>query len=70
MVAKRTRGRILRRRGKGYGVQTGDIRIDMERVRQRKKRAIVDSFSETGSQGAPGKRRANLDLNFLQRRKF
>jgi pyruvate/2-oxoglutarate dehydrogenase complex dihydrolipoamide dehydrogenase (E3) component len=43
-------GRVayLARRGKEYGVQTGDIRIDMQRVRQRK-RDIVDSF-RNGSQ--------------------
>ena len=56
-------GRVayLARRGKGYGVQTGDIRIDMERVRQRK-REIVDSF-RNGSQ-ARLEKTANLDLIF------
>src|SRR5258708_27873196 len=56
-------GRIayLARRGKEYGVQTGDIRIDMQRVRQRK-RDIVDSF-RNGSQKRLEKT-ANLDLIF------
>ena len=58
-------GRVayLARRGKDYGVQTGDIRIDMERVRQRK-RAIVDSF-RNGSQ-ARLEKTANLDLIFAE----
>src|SRR3977135_1993512 len=38
----------LARRGNDYGVQTGEIRIDMHRVRERK-RQIVDSF-RNGSQ--------------------
>jgi pyruvate/2-oxoglutarate dehydrogenase complex dihydrolipoamide dehydrogenase (E3) component len=38
----------LARRGKDYGVHTGDIHIDMQRVRRRK-RDIVDSF-RNGSQ--------------------
>ncbi len=56
-------GRVayLARRGKGYGVQTGDIRIDMQRVRQRK-RDIVDSF-RNGSQKRLEKT-VNLDLIF------
>jgi pyruvate/2-oxoglutarate dehydrogenase complex dihydrolipoamide dehydrogenase (E3) component len=56
-------GRVayLARRGKEYGVQTGDIRIDMQRVRQRK-RDIVDSF-RSGSQKRLEKT-ANLDLIF------
>src|SRR5713101_3723066 len=56
-------GRVayLARRGEDYGVQTGDIRIDMERVRQRK-RDIVDSF-RNGSQKRLEKT-ANLDLIF------
>src|SRR5215467_15691529 len=39
-------GRVayLARRGPDYGVHTGKLRIDMERVRQRK-REIVDSWS-------------------------
>ncbi|MCU1242594.1 MAG: mercuric reductase [Candidatus Acidoferrum typicum] len=56
-------GRVayLARRGKDYGVQTGEIRIDMRRVRQRK-RDIVDSF-RNGSQ-ARLEKTANLDLIF------
>jgi len=56
-------GRVayLARRGKDYGVLTGDIRIDMQRVRQRK-REIVDSF-RNGSQKRLEKT-ANLDLIF------
>ena len=42
MVAS-ARVAYLSRRGANYGVHTGDIRIDMQRVRQRK-RDIVDSF--------------------------
>ena len=45
----------LARRGPGYGVHTGNIRIDMERVRQRK-RDIVNSF-RNGSRRAWKKRR-------------
>lgn len=60
-------GRVayLARRGKGYGVQTGDIRVDMERVRQRK-REIVDSF-RNGSQ-ARLEKTANLELIFGEAR--
>src|SRR5258706_11846634 len=56
-------GRVayLARRGKDYGVLTGDIRIDMQRVRQRK-REIVDSF-RNGSKRRLEKT-ANLDLIF------
>src|ERR1700739_4782312 len=56
-------GRVayLARRGKDYGVETGGIRIDMQRVRQRK-RDIVDSF-RNGSQKRLEKT-ANLDLLF------
>jgi len=56
-------GRVayLARRGADYGVHTGDIRIDMQRVRQRK-RDIVASF-RNGSQGRMEKT-ANLDLIF------
>ena len=56
-------GRVayLARRGKEYGVNTGDIRIDMARVRQRK-RDIVDSF-RNGSQKRL-ERTANLDVIF------
>jgi len=56
-------GRVayLARRGADYGVHTGDIRVDMERVRQRK-RDIVDSF-RNGSQGRIEKT-PNLELLF------
>jgi pyruvate/2-oxoglutarate dehydrogenase complex dihydrolipoamide dehydrogenase (E3) component len=56
-------GRVayLARRGADYGVHTGDIRIDMQRVRQRK-RDIVTSF-RNGSQERMEKT-ANLDLIF------
>ncbi len=56
-------GRVayLARRGADYGVHTGDIRVDMGRVRQRK-REIVDSF-RNGSQKRIEKT-ANLDLIF------
>ncbi|MGO8792748.1 MAG: mercuric reductase [Terriglobia bacterium] len=60
MVAS-ARVAYLARRGGDYGVQTGNIRIDMERVRQRK-RDIVDSF-RNGSQGRIEKT-ANLELIF------
>jgi pyruvate/2-oxoglutarate dehydrogenase complex dihydrolipoamide dehydrogenase (E3) component len=56
-------GRVayLARRGKDYGADTGDIRIDMRRVRQRK-REIVDSF-RNGSQKRLEKT-TNLELLF------
>jgi pyruvate/2-oxoglutarate dehydrogenase complex dihydrolipoamide dehydrogenase (E3) component len=56
-------GRVayLARRGEDYGVHTGDVLIDMQRVRQRK-RDIVDSF-RNGSQRRLEKT-ANLDLIF------
>src|ERR1700730_17920977 len=56
-------GRVayLARRGRDYGVQTGEIRIDMQRIRQRK-RDIVDSF-RNGSQKRLEKT-SNLDLIF------
>ena len=56
-------GRVayLARRGANYGVHTGELRIDMERVRQRK-RDIVASFRD-GSQGRIEKT-PNLDLIF------
>src|SRR5580700_8770740 len=47
MVAS-ARVAYLARRGGDYGVQTGSIHVDMERVRKRK-RDIVDSF-RNGSQ--------------------
>jgi pyruvate/2-oxoglutarate dehydrogenase complex dihydrolipoamide dehydrogenase (E3) component len=60
MVAS-ARVAYLARRGADYGVHTGDIRIDMERVRQRK-RDIVNSF-RNGSQGRIEKT-AHLELIF------
>src|SRR5216683_2010969 len=60
MVAS-ARVAYLARRGSDYGVRTGGIRMDMQRVRQRK-RDIVDSF-RGGSQGRLEKT-ANLDLIF------
>src|SRR5580698_9339910 len=51
----------LMQRSSGYGVQTGGIHIDMERVRQRK-RDLVDSF-RNGSQ-ARIEKTANLELIF------
>jgi pyruvate/2-oxoglutarate dehydrogenase complex dihydrolipoamide dehydrogenase (E3) component len=56
-------GRVasLAQRGAGYGVQTGNLHIDMEQVRQRK-RDIVNSF-RTGSQNRI-ESTANLDLIF------
>jgi pyruvate/2-oxoglutarate dehydrogenase complex dihydrolipoamide dehydrogenase (E3) component len=60
MVAS-ARVACLARRAADYGVHTGDIRIDMERVRQRK-RDIVNSFRD-GSQGRIEKT-ANLELIF------
>src|SRR5712692_5370675 len=51
----------LARRAADYGVHTGDIQIDLKRVRQRK-RNIVDSF-RNGSQ-ARLEKTANLDLIF------
>ena len=60
MVAS-ARVAYLARRGADYGVHNGDIRIDMQRVRQRK-RDIVNSF-RSGSQGRIEKT-ANLELIF------
>ncbi len=60
MVAS-ARVAYLAGRGAGYGVHTGDIRIDMERVRQRK-RDIVNSF-RNGSQ-ARMEKTPNLELIF------
>jgi pyruvate/2-oxoglutarate dehydrogenase complex dihydrolipoamide dehydrogenase (E3) component len=56
-------GRVayLARRGPDYGVHAGNIRVDMERVRQRK-RDIVNSF-RNGSQGRIEKT-TNLELVF------
>jgi pyruvate/2-oxoglutarate dehydrogenase complex dihydrolipoamide dehydrogenase (E3) component len=60
MVAS-ARVAYLARRGGDYGVQTGNIHVDMERVRQRK-REIVESF-RTGSEGR-FKNLANFELIF------
>ena len=60
-------GRVayLARRGAEYGVQTGAITIDMERIRQRK-RDIVESF-RSGSQKKI-EQTANLELLFGEAR--
>jgi len=60
-------GRVayLARRAADYGVHTGPIRIDLERVRERK-RKIVDSF-RNGSQ-ARIEKTANLELIFGEAR--
>jgi pyruvate/2-oxoglutarate dehydrogenase complex dihydrolipoamide dehydrogenase (E3) component len=60
MVAS-ARVAYLSRRAADYGVQTGNIRIDMARIRKRK-RDIVDSF-RNGSQASLEKTE-NLDLIF------
>jgi pyruvate/2-oxoglutarate dehydrogenase complex dihydrolipoamide dehydrogenase (E3) component len=60
MVA-RARVASLARRSQDYGVSTGDVRVDLERVRQRK-RDIVNSFRQ-GSQGRLEKT-ATLELIF------
>src|SRR6266852_2519394 len=60
MVAS-ARVAYLSRRGANYGVHTGDIRIDLQRVRQRK-RDIVDSF-RNGSQARLEKTK-DLDVIF------
>jgi pyruvate/2-oxoglutarate dehydrogenase complex dihydrolipoamide dehydrogenase (E3) component len=55
MVAS-ARVAYLARRGAEYGVETGDVRVDLRRVRERK-RAIVESFrggSERRIRAAPG----------------
>lgn len=51
----------LARRGSDYGVHTGNIRIDMESVRKRK-RDIVDAFRTRNEEGM--KHTANLELIF------
>jgi pyruvate/2-oxoglutarate dehydrogenase complex dihydrolipoamide dehydrogenase (E3) component len=58
MVAS-ARVAYLSRRGADYGVQTGNIQVDMARVRKRK-RDIVNSF-RTGSEGR-FKNLANFEL--------
>jgi len=60
MVAS-ARVAYLARRGADYGVHTGEIKIDLTKVRERK-RAIVDSF-RNGSQSRIEKTK-NLDLIF------
>src|SRR5213078_280667 len=60
MVAS-ARVAYLARRAQNYGVHNGDIRIDIQRVRQRK-RDIVDSF-RNGSQRRLEKT-PNLELIF------
>src|ERR1035437_1715657 len=60
MVAS-ARVAYLARRGADYGVHTGDIRIDMQRVRQRK-RDIVKSFRDAGQ--ARIEQTANVELIF------
>ncbi len=62
MVAS-ARGAYLARRGADYGVRTGEIKIDLAKVRERK-RAIVESF-RSGSQRRIEKT-ANLELIFGQ----
>lgn len=56
-------GRVayLARRGADYGVHTGAISIDMEKVRQRK-RDIVDKFRNSGQERL--EKAANLELIF------
>jgi pyruvate/2-oxoglutarate dehydrogenase complex dihydrolipoamide dehydrogenase (E3) component len=60
MVAS-ARVAYLAQRGADYGVLTGDIRIDMERVRKRK-RDIVDAFRTRNEEGI--EHTANLELIF------
>jgi pyruvate/2-oxoglutarate dehydrogenase complex dihydrolipoamide dehydrogenase (E3) component len=60
MVAS-ARVTYLARRAADYGVETGSLRIHLERVRQRK-RDIVDSFRNSGQSGLENTE--NLDLIF------
>jgi pyruvate/2-oxoglutarate dehydrogenase complex dihydrolipoamide dehydrogenase (E3) component len=60
MVAS-ARVAYLARRGTGYGVHTGNVRVDMERVRQRK-RDIVSSFRNASQTRI--ETTANLELIF------
>jgi pyruvate/2-oxoglutarate dehydrogenase complex dihydrolipoamide dehydrogenase (E3) component len=60
MVAS-ARVAYLARRGADYGVQAGDIRVDMPRVRERK-RGVVESF-RSGRQGS-FRNLANFELIF------
>src|ERR1700683_3247479 len=60
MVAS-ARVAYLARRSADYGVHTGNIRIDMERIRERK-RNIVDAFRGRNEEGI--RHTANLELIF------
>ena len=60
MVAS-ARVAYLARRSADYGVHCGNIRIDMERVRKRK-RDIVDAFRARNEEGL--RHTANLELIF------
>ena len=64
MVAS-ARVAYLARRAADYGVRTGDVSVDMPRVRERK-RAIVESFRNGSQQRLEGK--DNLDLIFGEAR--
>jgi pyruvate/2-oxoglutarate dehydrogenase complex dihydrolipoamide dehydrogenase (E3) component len=58
-MAASARVAYLARRASDYGVHAEDVRVDMQRVRRRK-REIVESFR--GANGAKIKRTAKLDL--------
>jgi pyruvate/2-oxoglutarate dehydrogenase complex dihydrolipoamide dehydrogenase (E3) component len=60
MVAS-ARVAYLAQRGADYGVRTGDVQVDMERVRERKRR-VVDSFRTGGEMRIANT--ANLELIF------
>ncbi len=64
MVAS-ARVAYLARRAADYGVRTGDVSVDMARVRERK-RAIVESFRGGSQSRLEGKE--NLDLTFGEAR--
>ena len=64
MVAS-ARVAYLARRAADYGVRTGDVSVDMARVRERK-RAIVESFRSGSEKRLEGK--DNLDLIFGEAR--
>jgi pyruvate/2-oxoglutarate dehydrogenase complex dihydrolipoamide dehydrogenase (E3) component len=64
MVAS-ARVAYLARRGADYGVEAGNIRVDMARVRKRK-RDIVDSFRNANQSGL--EKTENLDLIFGEAR--
>jgi len=64
MVASARVAHLARRAG-DYGVDTGDVRVDLERVRQRK-RDIVEDFS--GGSQRQLERTENLDLIFGEAR--